>query len=1009
MTSHRSNFWFAVLLLSLTVWPALFAHAELPIAVIAGHEQYDIPRFTKRVLAPSGYVWEDCGTFLDPKDFGRYSIVVWFSGCKAPLSDAQTAALVTYLEAGGKLLHTGGGIYLTGLSRKFKPHPWTGTKHLNYHRDSERRSYPFLLTTHPYLSGIDVGKTYSWQTAYFSLTIETNATRNIIGEGSESILCSTPVGKGEIIWCWEGPFRTRNWEKPADSAVFDQLLLNILKGAAPLKVTDQLRQEVVELSHDPATLVCWKRDWDYASQDDYVFNPAYPRPNEALHCIEFSSAMDERDTQFLLCQSLVPQRVRVEVTPLQRSGSDETVTGRLRLFISDRPPLVPSLVNKGMEELSTKLGRFMLTPVDDSITIEDWHPRVLWLELSTHGLTPGTYIASLKLTGQATTREIPVQVKVYPVRMPRNRIARLLYWGGCVPNREPFLSEMERQSCPQISLTYPVLASIRLRATGQSLAEAIRKNPTVFAAAEFPALDFRGAYETNLSLALDHGLSSIRVQDVRTGTTVAQAGSGTDLDHDNPAEWPEVARRLYTGYYRELYRYLQEKGFDEVAQIWSDEPGWNYIQNNYIPRARLHMAGEMGSGTHWTASGFMSPDQVNTFAPYTTDWSMYSIMLPNFLSFLREGSVCLLPRASVGMTRGGCGFDLRNPFNQSRTLAWEMVHYGEPVNFLRTGPFWKEWLYYVDYDRSKSNRPDGVEGERLLAYGSSDPQNPDIPMLSSSDWEASREGVDDVNLVRILEWYLNNLKGGGWFNTRQQRLTQAIRNDMATWFQTEEAKIDATTGFDGGRLTGEQAIMAAGSEASDLVGFKIQRKKFDHGDNHYEYDMLVPPPTATLEALKRRVLDHLESLLPYAGKVRGSLNWHDWELAVDGRSRACLVLPEGASASVRKAAEQLLEHCHALSGCTPELLDASAWRKRSNRVNLVIGQASDAPVRDLLTAKGWTADAGYPGTGNYLIKRDQTDNLLLIVGVDEAGLLLGLRNFVVFLDGRGAWLQSKKN
>lgn len=980
--------------------------AKKPIAFVVGGEQFDVPRFTKRVLAPSGYVWEECGKFLDPKEFDRYSIVVWLAGSPQAFSEEQIDALVSYLEAGGHILHTAGGLYTTGLgARNLKPYPWTGAERWNYF--SQRRDYAVLLPDHPYFEGVDLERTYIWQTAHYALTIKTNETQNLIGEGTRSIFCSTPVGKGENIWFWEGPFRARDWEKPEDGDVLDHVFLNVLAGANPLKAEDQLRQEVPELAGDPAALVCWRRDWNYAFQDDYVFLPGFPKPSEALNQLDFASAMNERDTQFFLCQSLCAQNVRAEVSPLTCSNRGETVEGHLQLHVSDRPPVVPSLVRKGKEDLPDKLGRFMLMPIQAFFTIENWRPRVLWVELSTQGLAPGMYTASLKLTGETAVREIPIQVKVYPVRMPRKRIAELLYWGGSIPSREPFMAELERQSCPQISLTYPSTAAIRLRATGQSLRDAIRKNPKVFEVDNFPALDFRGAYETNLLLALSRGLSNIRVHDVRTGKWIAQAGSGMKLDDLDLDQWPDEARQLYTAYYRELYTFLQEKGFNDVDLIWSDEPGWDYIQNGYIPRARMHMEGGMGSGTHWTASGFMTSEQVNAFAPYTTDWSMYSIILPNFLKFVREGSVELHPRSRVGMTRGGCGYALRNPFNRSRTLAWEMVHYGSPVNYLRTGPIWKEWLYYVDFNLSRSNRPDGVEGERLLAYGCSDPQNADVPMLSSSDWEASREGVDDVNLVRMLEWYLDHLDHDGWFGFRRRRLVHAIRADVASWFRMEGTNVSATAGFDDRRLTGEADGLEAKVVDDCFSGFWVRRKRYGHGDNRYDYDVLVPPSSEVLEKLKRRVLDHLESLQPYAGKVKGSLQWHDWDLVVDGRSRTDLIVPENATVPVQEAVDQLLAQCCVLSGGAPERVSASDWKQKKDKISLVVGQASDAPVRELLAERGWAADAEYPGRGNYLIKRDRTNNLLLIVGVDEPGLLLGLRNFAVFLDGQGAWLQKK--
>ncbi|MFA7172037.1 MAG: hypothetical protein WC340_01275 [Kiritimatiellia bacterium] len=992
--------------LSLAALIASHLFAAKPIAIVAGREQYDIPRFTKRVLAPSGYVWEERGKFLDPKEFDQYSLIVWFSGCPEKFTDAQIGDLKSYLESGGRILHTGQGLYLTGLSRDFNSFPWLGATGWNYHGGAQKPANLFLARSHPYLAGVDLSTDYVWLNGHYALTVETNQTLNIIGRGKQSIFCVTPVGRGEIAWFWEGPFRCRNWEQPADGVVLDQILLNILRQAAPLTVVRQLREKVPELSREPATLICWKRDWDYASQSDYVFMPAHPLPGEQAEQVSFNSAMAERDTHFLLCQSAVPQGVKVMLSPLTQAGSEISFSDKIKIFVSDKPPVVPSLISKGKADLPAKLGRFMLTPVKGEFAIHDEHPRVLWLELSTHGLPPGEYQAGLTLTGTQNTLSIPIKVKVYAISMPDTRLSQLRYWGGSIPNREPFLTEMERQNCQQISLSYPDTTKIKVAGTGQTLADALKKNPAIFTTTNFPALDFRGVYDAALMLALSHKLNHIQVYDVRTGRFVAEAGTQLKLEHRKVTTWPEEAQGLYSLYYRSLYHYLQERGFEEVDMLWSDEPSLEYIKKEYTPRAKLHMQGEIGSGSHWTASGFMSPEQVNSFAPYTTDWSMYTIMLPNFLKFIKDGSVKLHPRATVGLTRGGCGYALRNPCNQSRTLSWEMIYYGAPVNFLRTGPIWKEWLYYVDFDLRATSRPDGVEGERLVAYGSSDPNDEGVALLSSSDWEASRDGTDDATLVRILEWYMQHLDPPGWFNFGRKRVLRAIEEDKATWFKMEAETASDTTGFDGLRLVDSEQDREDLRADRGFDGFMVRRKHFNHGDNKYDYEALVPPSTDQIETLKKRVLDHLESLIPYAGSVGGSLTWHDRELVAGGKVKSRLIISMKAGPAVQRAVTDFLEQCRKLSGKGPELRQVRQWQVNAKTVNIVVGQATDELVNDILQSKGWSVDANYPGPGNYVIKRDRADNLLLIAGTDEAGVLLGLRNFAIFLEGRGGWLSA---
>ena len=979
------------------------AAASKPIAVVAGGARYDVSRFVRGVLAPSGYVWQDCGTFLDPGEFERYSLVVWFYGCHTNFNQRQVEDLKDYLTGGGRILHTAGGLYNALGRRNLKEYSWLGVDSWHYiNLASSRRSFPFLQPHHSFCTAIDSSHNHHWQDGYYTVTLNTNVAHNIIGDERQSILCTTPVGQGEITWLWEGPFRARNHEFFDDGIAFERLLRNILDAAQPLQAATLMRNQTPAIREDPTAMVVWRRDWSDFFQDDYIFLPPHPEPGEELTQLTFNSAIDEYDTQFLLCQSATSQELTVTATPLVRESDKREYRSHLQLFLSDRPPLVPSLVRKGEEERPAKMGRFMLLPLtNDVVAIESWRPRVIWLQLHTAGLTPGCYQATLNLQGKSTRKELPIKVKVYPVQMPTKRLAELRWWGGAIPIRQPFLRELVRQGCHEISLTRPKGSDIRLLDSGITLQDALQNNAALFRQGVFPRLDFRGAYETNLLAALDHNITIIQLLDGNTGKAIVHRTLGSTVG-SHPREWPDYAQQLYTDYYRELYHYLQERGFHHVNQVVGDEPSMGSITSNYLPHARLLTTAGIGVGSTWTASGFRTPEELNTFAPYTTDWSMYSITFNNFLRFVREGSVKLHPRAMAGMTRGGCGYALRNPFNRSRTMAWEMVYYGQPINYLRTGPIWKEWLYYSDYDRSAKNRSIGIEGERLLAYGSSDPQDGSVAMLSSSDWESSREGVDDVNLVRMLEWYLDYFEKRGGLNLRRRQMVRRIRREMRSWFTLQD-EISETSGFDGTKLVEQEESAIPDATGNTTPHFMIEQKLFGSGATPYRYERLIPPPGEQLEALKKRVLDHLESLRPYVSEVGGSLLWHDWALLEDGK-RCFEFLTAPGSERLTTAIDDFAARCEELSGCRPAVRESAAWTPQRQRVSLLLGTSEDPTIQQLLREMGRTVDNTYPGPGSYLILRQAQHNTILVVGTDEPGLLLGLKNFAVFLEGRGKWL-----
>ena len=943
--------------------------AGKPIAVVgAEYGRYDVKRFQYLILAPSEVAWELKGEFLDPEEFPNYSLVILFSSCPEELTPQQMSAIRDYLEQGGRLLHTGGGIY-TGVGRKLKPYPWLRTATWNYHGNSKPPQFSgsFLLKDHPYLAGVDTNRAYKWQESWYSVKLMEGAL-NIIGHGDRSNFCVVPVGKGQLIWLWEGIFRLR--QNKADMVALYEVFRNIIRAAKPLTIPTQIEQNVPELRTDPSTLVCWRRDWELGAQNDYVFVPPYPGDEDRLKELDFYSAIGERDSQFFLCQSLTPQKVTATLTPLRQAGTDQEIPGQIRLLISAKPPVVPSLVRKGMEHLPGELGAFMLTPVDDGFEVGDHRPRVLWLELSTHGLAPGRYASRVSLKGErGGTIALPINVKVYPVRMPKNRMAKLRYWGGSMPSREPFFSELERQGCCQVVVSYPQTDRIKVRGTGLTLRDALKAKPTMFSADRFPELDFTGMYDDALLGALAHGLNFILVRDVRTGALVASAGTGQKLDWRDPSPWPEDFQALYALYYQALYEYFQERGFEDADEIWMDEPTMEAIRKRYVPRAKLHARGGMGSAATWTTPGFMRPEDTNVFARYTTGWSMYPIMFGKFLRFVRESSVEMHPRARIGITRGGCGFALRNPYNRARALGWQLIYYGEPVNFLCTGPLWKQWLYYVDFDRD-GRYPQGVEGERLLAFGSSDPTDETTPLLSSSDWEGARDGVDDANIARILEWYLKALAPRSKGLPRLAGILDRIKTDKALWFGEESP-----------------------------IGFGLEPAQYRHKDLSYDYVKLIPPSSTGIELAKKRVLDYLEELVPFAGEVAGSLHWHQWELVSKGQVKSSVVVPADADPRLRAAVDGFLTKCRQLSGSAPALR-----RAQTSEVSIVVGTSADPLLRQIMDKRGWSADNTYPGAGSYLIKRDREAGILLVVGTDLDGAILGLRNFSVFLQAHGHWL-----
>ncbi|MDP6354931.1 MAG: hypothetical protein QF473_07520, partial [Planctomycetota bacterium] len=75
-----------------------------------------------------------------------------------------------------------------------------------------------------------------------------------------------------------------------------------------------------------------------------------------------------------------------------------------------------------------------------------------------------------------------------------------------------------------------------------------------------------------------------------------------------------------------------------------------------------------------------------------------------------------------------------------------------------------------------------------------------------------------------------------------------------------------------------------------------------------------------------------------------------------------------------------------------------------NGIRILVGQAADKPVAELLRAQRWQLDEGYPGKGDYRIMRLPETKTVALLGVDADGTVRGVENWMAFLMPEGHWL-----
>ena len=968
----------------------LFLHASSwaqgkPVAVVASGNASagDRKFFQYYVTARLKVVARDCGEFLDPSEFTNYSLVVWLRGCGREFSPVQIAAMKRYLEDGGHVLMTNGAIY-GALGRSFKDMPWVGARGWAY--NGKRWPAQVLVKDHPYLKGV-VTENATWLNTYHGM-IDHRGER-IIGRGNASVLCTTEVGRGRLIFSSYGPYDARD---DVAKAGIMQVYRNIVLAANPLTEHEEARTLLAK-NEPQKKLALWQRDWSGSTEFRLLWEPAGPRQADMLTSLEFSSVRNEVDTAFFCVQSAIDLgTVAIKTDPLCRSDGTVTQAGGITTLVMGRAPQVPLQPPEryGVIDRSRR-GPFYLVPpeklpplIESAVELQPWETRTVWVQINTRGLSAGSYESRITFSTVAgeTLSELPVKVHVAPILMPSPRLVQLRTWGGGITNDRRLLREVQRQGSDWAVISYPDTSKVKLRNTTISLADALR-NPQIHVKGKtpIPRLDFGDLWDEWLDNYLAHGVTNLGLKDSRTGRLWAKAITGkTCTIRTAYEEWPPEWRDACINYYRQLQEYLNERGFGMVYPIWTDEPSMSSIEQNYLPLAKAYVEAGMGPGSHWTTAGWMHPAMANRFIGWVRDLSMYQHGYPNLQKFLREGSVKLGAGTIVGFTRGGTGLAIRNPHIGSRLGPWSILYHGPPVHFWRTGPVWKGWLYYIDFTRNQWFRLGGVQGERLLAYASADPQDVSVDMLTSSDWEGTRDGVDDANLGRMVEWYLPRLKAhatGAW----KQRLAE-IEAERRLWF------------------TGKSPF-PIGQKAMDYLHQPKDDEKLE-----YHIQTVAADSTRDIEAGKRHIIGLLRQMASHVRQDDIQVWWHDWALVKDGQPVARVVVSPSASPAIKQSATAISNCVVDDTGIVIPLVETDNL-STVQRPIILVGEAADVPVAELVKEMGLQLDGRYPGKGDYRIKRLKDHNTVAILGTDSTGVARGVRNWLTFTNPQGHWLLER--
>ncbi len=937
------------------------ARAQTVALVGGGYGQYVRNSLIKKVLLPMDVPYEDLGERMDFATLGDYALVIVAHGDEALVEGQEGvgAALEDYVRAGGHVLLIGNAPDAL-LGRDLSGQPWIGADAWVYLREQP----PAAIATpeHPWLAHLDPAAQYFWLTWSQFLRGPTTA-RVLIGSDDAIFMSRNDFGAGWTVFLSRGPFPyTRDDVGPMREAQIKMLRRLVADAVAGedgriVTMTDLAAQMAGDLGGDP---VIWRRDWQFGSREGPQFRPVGPTAADVVDALRTDLARGERESVAVnLTSSALTGPVRVEVASLPEDAPEVEVR------VMDCAPLIPW----DKPDVVPYESPFWLMPPEDlepvgspEFLLEPGRTRVLWLQMhaprellpNIHGGEPRAFSGELRvLHGDEVLATLPLTINVWPVTLPIDRPFKLKAWGFGAPDRR-FWDEFDRQSAAAGYLSYPDLAQVMLPDEGISLAQALRAEPGPFADRDdFPRLDF-SYLDPIVGGQAAAGQAHICFQDVRTGTQVANAGTGLSLQWSDAATAPEEWRALWVAYYRELMRYLQSRGYRRVEPIWTDEPTVETIEQRYVPIAEMYLAAGMAPGSHWTTPGFMSPEQVNRFAHAVSDWSMYTIMMPKFNSYLREGTVTLRDDAIIGHTRGGYGFAHRFPYNQMRRRGWESWYYGG--NFLRTGPVFKGWIYYANYELYI--RDEGVAGERLLAYSSADPTDLSAPLLTCPDWEGARDACDDISLVRMLEARIARAREAGDLPVEQL-------DAMAAELQ----------GFLG---------------ADSPYNLHLDPRHYEHADMSYDYETVVDATSQDLQRAKRRVLEMVSRLPTRRGTDR-TVTWHGITMNEGDFGRGPIRYGSGAQSAAEWLEEALAREADLLFDIPQAGFDGA------ERAGLFPALADDPATAGLLASREWLPQIDLPKPGGYVLLTSEETDAVAIIGGDEAGLEMGVRAFMTFV------------
>ena len=430
----------------------------------------------------------------------------------------------------------------------------------------------------------------------------------------------------------------------------------------------------------------------------------------------------------------------------------------LQAFVPERvPEKIWGEVRYGLKLLPGET--FVTKPGED---------RTLFFRLKAGDVAPGEHEATIRFRPQkAKETALTLKVLVHPIRFPDhpymifgvNNVVNYLcakqegnVWTWSETKARNYLADMQQHGVRTQTMigtnapsSHYYYKQVRDRETGLSLPEAIKANPERFRVAHPPPLDF-AYWDWLVDRMVQHGTTGVRWpmggcgsrfltgHAALTKLVYGQTFSPGDIRHQNVQEW----------YFRELARYLRDRGISRVRctiddEIPSEKLSWwaqhafRCIQMGLLP------------GVTQSAKTLHDDKLINMVAPFMRYWIIgtlhkatldkrrkQNIIKPGHWVITYHSSACHWQ--TYDQMRGHCGL---NPAYFDLDGCWIQVYYR-----------WRQ-------------------SEAVIYPG------PDGP-TSSAAWEGARDGLDDGNYLLLARTMVRAVEDAAAKQQYEQRLEHIV-------------------------------------------------------------------------------------------------------------------------------------------------------------------------------------------------------------------------------------------